>query len=377
MPKISFKTCESVGAGHPDKMCDQISDAILDVCLSEDKDSRVGVECLVKDNNLVIAGEVTTLAKPDYATIARRTIKEIGYSDAEVAGFNINILVSQQSPDIAQGVDTGGAGDQGMMYGYATRETAEMIPLPLLLAHQICFRLAELRASDPNSPLRPDCKAQVTIRYEDDVPVAADAIVVSAQHNAQVSAHDLENYIFENVVKPVAGKWLRFGPVINPHLGGSTGSTKVYINPTGRFEVGGPYGDCGVTGRKIVVDTYGGIGRVGGGCFSGKDPSKVDRSAAYMARHLAKHLVASGFGEEIEVCLAYAIGVAEPVDVSVNILRGDKSREGEAAGKLLSTFDLTPKGIIAALDLKQPIYRRTAAYGHFGRQDFSWEKVGA
>lgn len=376
MSKISFKTCESVCAGHPDKMCDQISDAILDACLMEDKNSRVAAECLIKDNNLIIAGEVTTLASPDYAAIARQTIKTIGYSDAEVAEFKITVLVSQQSPDIAQGVDTGGAGDQGMMYGYATKETAEMIPLPLLLAHQICFKLAELRTTDHNCPLRPDGKAQVTIKYEDDNPICADAIVVSTQHDAKITAHELENYVFENVIKPVAEKWLRFGPTINPHLGGIANSaTKIYINPTGRFEVGGPYGDCGVTGRKIVVDTYGGIGRVGGGCFSGKDPSKVDRSAAYMARHLAKKLIVLGYGEEIEVCLAYAIGVAEPVDVSVNILRGDKSKEQEAAQVIISGFDLTPKGIIKALDLKKPIYYRSASYGHFGRPEFSWENV--
>lgn len=376
MPKITYKTCESVCAGHPDKMCDQISDAILDACLERDPLSRVGVECLIKDNHLIIAGEITTAAAPDYIAIAKQTIKNIGYSETEINDFKIQVLVSQQSPDIAQGVDTGGAGDQGMMYGYATSETAEMIPLPLLLAHKICFRLAELGQSDPVSPLRPDGKAQVTIKYEDGKPVAAEAIVVSVQHDEKISAADLEQYVFELVIKPVAEKWLKFGPTINPHLGGqSTSATKIFINPTGRFEVGGPYGDCGVTGRKIVVDTYGGIGRVGGGCFSGKDPSKVDRSAAYMARLLAKKLITLGYGDEIEVRLAYAIGVAEPVDVSVDIIRGDKPREIEAKQYLLTNFDLKPQGIIKSLDLRQPIYCRTAAYGHFGRPEFSWEKV--
>jgi len=376
MPNITYKTCESVCAGHPDKMCDQISDAILDACLAEDKNSRVAAECLIKDNNLIIAGEITTLASPDYTAIARQTLKEIGYTQSEIDSFNIQILVSQQSPDIAQGVNTGGAGDQGMMYGYATNETPENIPLPLLLSHQICFRLAELRKSDPACPFRPDGKAQVTVGYDNGKPLYADSIVISTQHVPEISARDLEEYVYENVVKPVCGKWLKIGPVINPHLGGTQFSaTKIFINPTGRFEVGGPFGDCGLTGRKIVVDTYGGIGRVGGGCFSGKDPSKVDRSAAYMARYLAKKLVSLGYGDEIEVRLAYAIGVAQPVDVSVSIIAGTSARENEAVQYILSNFDLTPQAIIKTLDLRRPIYQSTAAYGHFGRPEFSWEKV--
>ena len=376
MPNVTFKTCESVCAGHPDKICDKISDAILDACLAADENSRVAAECLIKDNNLIIAGEITTLASPDYTAIARQTLKDIGYNQTEIDSFKIQILISQQSPDIAQGVDTGGAGDQGMMYGYATSETQENIPLPLLLSHQICYRLAELRKTDPACPLRPDGKAQVTVAYEDGKPLFADSIVVSTQHVPEISARDLEEYVFELVVKPVCGKWLKIGPTINPHLGGNQlSATKIFINPTGRFEVGGPFGDCGLTGRKIVVDTYGGIGRVGGGCFSGKDPSKVDRSAAYMARYLAKKLVFLGYGEEIEVRLAYAIGVAKPVDVSVSIMRGSLSREQEAVEYVLNNFDLTPKGIIKLLDLRRPIYCSTAAYGHFGRPEFSWEKV--
>lgn len=376
MTNIILKTCESVCAGHPDKICDQISDAILDACLAADPNSRVAAECLIKDENLIIAGEITTSASPDYSVIAKQTLEDIGYTQKEIDSFKIQILVSQQSPDIAQGVDTGGAGDQGMMYGYATSETVENIPLPLLLSHQLCFRLAEMRRIDPACPLRPDGKAQVTVSYENGQPLFADAIVVSTQHVPEISAHDLEEYVFESVIKPVCGKWLKIGPMINPHLGGTQlSATKIFINPTGRFEVGGPFGDCGLTGRKIVVDTYGGIGRVGGGCFSGKDPSKVDRSAAYMARYLAKKLVFLGYGEEIEVRLAYAIGVAQPVDVSVSILRGDKSREKESVQYILDNFDLTPQGIIKTLDLRRPIYLSTAAYGHFGRPEFSWEKV--
>jgi len=376
MPNITLKTCESVCAGHPDKICDQISDAILDACLAGDPTSRVAVECLIKDNNLIIAGEITTTASPEYTNIAKQVLNDIGYTKPEIDSFKIQILVSQQSPDIAQGVDTGGAGDQGMMYGYATDETVENIPLPLLLSHRICERLGELRKSDINCPFRPDGKAQVSIQYEDGKPVFADTIIISTQHIPEISTTDLEKYVFENVVKPVCGQWLKIEPVINPHMNrNQTNSTKIFINPTGRFEIGVPFGDCGLTGRKIVVDTYGGIGRVGGGAFSGKDPSKVDRSAAYMARHLAKKLVALKFGEEVEVRLAYAIGVARPVDVSVNIIRGDVARAPEASAYITNNFDLTPQGIIKTLDLRRPIYSKTAAYGHFGRGEFSWETI--
>lgn len=374
MSKITFKTCESVCEGHPDKICDQISDAVLDACLQEDGEARVAIECLIKDNNLVIAGEITTTANPDYNLIARETLKQIGYTAEQVADFQIQVLVGKQSPSIALGVDTGGAGDQGMMYGYATNETKEMIPLPLLLAHQLCWKLAELRKANTASILLPDGKAQVTIRYENNRPIAIEAIVVSAQHRAEVTPKEVEDYVFNEVIKPVCGQWLKYGPSINPHFGNNNSvASKIYINPTGRFEIGGSYGDCGVTGRKIAVDTYGGIGRIGGGAFSGKDPSKVDRSAAYMARLLAKKLVTLGYGEEVEVRLAYVIGVAGPVDVSVNIISGDQTREVEAVSYLLSNFDLTPRGIIKLLNLKQPIFQATASYGHFGRPEFSWE----
>ena len=376
MPQTTFKTCESVCEGHPDKVCDQVSDAVVDACLSQDPSSRIGCECLIKDNNLIIAGEITSKAKVDYAAIGKKTLKEIGYGDEELDKFQIEVLVSQQSPDIALGVDTGGAGDQGMMYGYACSETPQLLPLALALSHSLCQRLAEKRKADPQSPLRPDGKAQVTVRYEDGVPVAVDAVVVSTQHNAEISATDLENYVYKEIIQPVLGKWLQVGPLINPHLGNrSSGSTKIYINPTGRFEVGGSYGDCGLTGRKLAVDTYGGIGRIGGGALSGKDPSKVDRSAAYMARYLAKKLIALGYGREVEVRLAYAIGVAQPVDVNVNIIDGDRSRASEAEAYLQKNFDLSPAGIIKFLDLRRPIYRPLASYGHFGREGFAWEET--
>lgn len=378
MSTITYKTCESVCAGHPDKICDQISDAILDACLKADSEARVGVECLIKDNHLIIAGEITVSDQPDYVEIAKATLKLIGYSDGQIADFKIQNLVGTQSKDIAAGVDTGGAGDQGMMYGYATNETKEMIPLPLLLSHQLCRRLAELRKSDPESILLPDGKAQVTIRYEDGRPAAIEAVVVSTQHRAEASQREVEQFVYNQVIAPVCGDWLRFGPAINPHLesdGSGLANSKIYINPTGRFEIGGSYGDCGLTGRKLAVDTYGGIGRIGGGALSGKDPSKVDRSAAYMARLLAKKLVAQGYGQEIEVRLAYAIGVARPVDVSVEIIRGDGARSAEAVAYLLKNYDLTPKGIIKLLDLRKPIYQATASHGHFGRGEFSWEKV--
>lgn len=383
MSQTTFKTCESVCAGHPDKICDQISDAVVDACLAQDPSSRVACECLIKDNNLIMAGEITSLAQVDYVAIAKQVLKEIGYTQEEIDNFQIQSLISKQSPDIAQGVDTGGAGDQGMMYGYASAETEELLPLPLVLAHNLCRKLAELRQADPNSPLKPDGKAQVTIRYENGRPVSADSIIVSTQHSAAVSQQDLEQYVLKNVIIPVAGDWLVAGLTINPHLKKSSAEpTKIYINPTGRFEVGGPYGDCGVTGRKIVVDTYGGIGRVGGGAFSGKDPSKVDRSGAYMARYLAKKLVSLGYGDEIEVRLAYAIGVAQPVDVSVDIITPSASDALglnakpalDPAAYILANFDLSPVGIIKLLDLRQPIYRQAAAYGHFGRPEFSWER---
>ena len=348
MKNITFKTCESVCEGHPDKICDQISDAVLDFCLSKDSESRVAIECLIKDNHLIIAGEVTTTSSPDYAVIAQETLKKIGYSDKEIADFKIQILVGTQSPSIACGVNIGGAGDQGMMYGYATNETAEMIPLPLLLSHQLCQKLSALRKDNPKSQLKPDGKAQVTIRYENNQPVALETVVVSIQHSSDINQAEIEEYVFNEVIKPVCGHWLRFGPIINPHLGlNNSTQTKIYINPTGQFEIGGSYGDCGVTGRKIAVDTYGGIGRIGGGAFSGKDPSKVDRSAAYMARFLAKKLINLGYAEEVEVRLAYVIGVAGPVDVSVDIISGDKLRQSEAVGYIFKNIYTTSEFIIS------------------------------
>lgn len=373
----TLKTCESVSAGHPDKICDQISDAILDACLTEDPNSRVAMECLIKDNNLILAGEITSNANPDYFSIARKTLEKIGYSKTEIEDFKIQNLIGKQSSHIAQGVDTGGAGDQGMMYGYASDETPEMIPLPLLISHRLCQKLNSLMLEEANCPLKADGKAQVTIKYENDYPVSADSIIVSVQHSTDISSSDLEKYVWEKVIEPICAKWIKSVPVINPHFKEKqTGEfTKIFINPTGRFEIGGSYGDCGLTGRKIAVDTYGGIGKIGGGAFSGKDPSKVDRSAAYMARYLAKKIVSLHMAEEVEVRLAYAIGVAEPVDVSVEIIRGDKNREEEIRKYIKENYDLSPNGIIKFLDLKKPIYSKSSTYGHFGREEFSWEKV--
>jgi len=374
---MNFKTCESVCAGHPDKICDQISDAILDACLREDPNSRVAVECLIKDNNLILAGEITSNAFPDYFSIAKKTLEKIGYTKKEIEDFKIQNIIGKQSSHIAQGVDTGGAGDQGVMYGYATDETSEMIPLPLLLSHRLCQKLNSLMIEDTNCPLKADGKAQVTIKYENDKPISADSIIVSVQHSADISSSDLEKYVWEKVIQPICESWIKSESIINPHFKEKqTGEfTKIFINPTGRFEIGGPYGDCGLTGRKIAVDTYGGIGKIGGGAFSGKDPSKVDRSAAYMARYLAKKLVSLGYAQEAEVRLAYVIGVAEPVEINVDIIRGDKSKQSEAINYLKENYNLTPQGIIEFLQLKQPIYSVTSAYGHFGREGFSWETV--
>ena len=372
-----YKTCESVTEGHPDKICDQISDAILDAYITGDPYTRAGVECLIKDNKLVIGGEVTSKTDVDIIAIAKGVLKDVGYTDELIATYEMVNWVGKQSPDISQGVDRDGAGDQGMMYGYACTETEEMIPLPLSLSHKICKKLAEVRRADANSPLLSDGKAQVTVEYIDGQGPKISTVVVSSQHDAVVSQEDLYKYINEKVIQPVCAGYLREKQVINPHFletAVEDNTTKIFINPTGRFEVGGPFGDCGVTGRKIVVDTYGGIGRVGGGCFSGKDPSKVDRSAAYMARYVAKKLVKEGYGDEIEVRLAYSIGVSDPVDVSVSILTGDRSKEAEAVEYIKKNFKLNPRAIIEFLDLRKPIYYKTAAYGHFGRNEFSWEK---
>jgi S-adenosylmethionine synthetase len=373
-----LKTCESVCAGHPDKICDQISDAILDACLAEDPNSRVALECLIKDNNLILAGEITSKANPDYFSIAKNTLAKIGYKKEEVEDFKIQNLIGKQSVFIAQGVDTGEAGDQGMMYGYATDETEEMIPLSLLLSHKLSKKLNDLLREDEDCPLKADGKSQVTVEYADNAKALLDVIVVSSQHKKDISNEDLEKYIFDKVIYPICAKYMKENYVINPHFKNEKQDgnfTKIYINPTGRFEIGGSYGDCGLTGRKIAVDTYGGLAKIGGGAFSGKDPSKVDRSGAYMARYLAKKILALKFASEVEVRLAYAIGVAEPVDISVEIIRGDKNRQEEIIKYIKENYDLSPNGIIKFLDLKRPIYFASSAYGHFGRAGFPWEEV--
>ena len=367
---------ESVGQGHPDKVCDQISDGILDYFISQDKESRVAVECFVKDNFLVIGGEITSKAKADnedIEKIARNIIKEIGY-DKDEYGFNgnnceIRIELSQQSRDIARGVDSGkekeqGAGDQGLMFGYACNETEELMPLAISLSHKLLIKLNELRINKELSYLRPDSKCQISVEYIDDKPKRITAVVLSTQHDPEVRYDILKKDIVEKVIKPVCGKWLYEG-------------TKFYINPTGRFVIGGPAGDTGLTGRKIIVDTYGGFGRHGGGCFSGKDPSKVDRSAAYAARYIAKNIVASKIADKCEVQLAYAIGVAEPVSIYINCFNTNKISENEIHELIKKKFPLKPADIIKELDLKRAIYQKTACFGHFGRneEDFTWEKV--
>ena len=360
-------TSESVTEGHPDKIADQISDAILDAVLAEDPVGRVACETLVTTGMAIIAGEITTKTYVDFPSIVRNTIKEIGYTRAKY-GFDSETCavissIDPQSPDIAQGVDTGGAGDQGLMFGFACRETPELMPLPITLAHKLVRRLAEVRKNGELDFLRPDGKSQVTIEYEGKRPVRASAIVISTQHSPDVSNRDLREAVIERVIKPTV-------PVEFLDK-----ETVFHINPTGRFVVGGPQGDTGLTGRKIIVDTYGGRGRHGGGCFSGKDPTKVDRSACYMARYIAKNIVASGLADEVEVQLAYAIGVADPVSVYVETFGTGRVDPKRLADLVREHFQLTPRGIIESLQLRRPIYKKTAAYGHFGRTepDFSWE----
>jgi S-adenosylmethionine synthetase len=359
-------TSESVTEGHPDKVADAISDAVLDALLAEDPASRVACETLVTTGLAVIAGEITTNAYVHLPEVVRSTIARIGYTDAGF-GFDshtcaVMSTIDRQSPDIAMGVDTGGAGDQGMMFGYATDETEELMPLPITLAHRITRALAERRRSDRGFRwLRPDGKAQVTVLYEDNVPVAVDTVVVSTQHADDVSNTKLRKSIISEIIEPSIPKELRGRKI------------KYHINPTGRFVIGGPQGDAGLTGRKIIVDTYGGMGRHGGGAFSGKDPSKVDRSACYAARWVAKNVVAAGLARRCEVQVAYAIGVAEPVSVMVDTFGTSSVPEARIMDAVRATFDLTPRGIAAALDLRKPIYSATAAYGHFGRTP---EKVG-
>lgn len=362
-------TSESVSEGHPDKVSDQISDAILDALLAEDPKSRVAVETLVTTGLAVVAGEVTTEAYVDVKEIVRQVIKEIGYTkasyrfDAESCG--VLSAIHTQSPDIAMGVDRDGAGDQGMMFGYATKETPEFMPMPLQFSHNLLKELARIRKkTELMSYLAPDSKSQVTIEYDEDgKPVRIDTIVLSTQHDAGVEQgqihEDIKNILIKNVIP---------GELIDS-------KTKYHINPTGNFVIGGPHGDAGLTGRKIIVDTYGGFGAHGGGAFSGKDPSKVDRSAAYAARHIAKNLVATGLAEECLVQLAYAIGVVEPVSINVNSYGTGKMSDNELSKLVAKTFDCTPKGIISRFDLLRPIYRPTAAYGHFGRDEFPWEQL--
>ncbi len=361
-------TSESVTEGHPDKIADQISDAILDACLAEDPSSRVACETLTATGLVVIAGEITTKAYVDFQTLVRGTIQAIGYDNA-LYGFDSNTCavissINKQSGDIAMGVDTGGAGDQGMMFGYATNETPELMPTPISLAHKLTLKLTEVRKTGLLPYLRPDGKSQVTVEYDEHhKPVRVDAVVVSTQHAETISTEQLRADILKHVIQAAVPANLL------------DADTKYHINPTGRFVIGGPMGDTGLTGRKIIVDTYGGMGRHGGGAFSGKDPTKVDRSAAYMARYIAKNIVAAGLAERCEVELAYAIGVAEPVSVLVETFGTGKVEEGKIEELVRKNFKLTPKGIIESLNLRRPIYRKTAAYGHFGRsdKDFTWE----
>jgi S-adenosylmethionine synthetase len=362
-------TSESVTEGHPDKICDQISDAVLDAVLEEDPRSRVACESMVKDRSVYVMGEITTQAKPDIEALVRETVHSIGYTDPAcgftAADCEVTVNLSRQSSDIGMGVETGGAGDQGLMFGYACNETDELMPFPIMMAHKLCQRLAEVRRKNILNFVRPDGKSQVTVQYEKGRPVRVDAVVVSTQHTADVTRETLTEGVLQCVIKPV----------IPSHM--MDPNTKFHINPTGRFVTGGPVGDSGLTGRKIIVDTYGGTAHHGGGAFSGKDPTKVDRSAAYMARQIAKSLVAAGLADKAEVQLAYAIGVAEPVSVTVDTFGTGKVSDCELVGMIRKHFRLTPQGIIESLDLLRPIYRKTAAYGHFGRNEpeFTWEKT--
>ena len=376
MPNNFLFTSESVTEGHPDKICDNISDAFLDEYLRQDPDSRVAVETMVTTDFVAISGEVTSKAELDKKSqeeLVRKIIREIGYDSKDLMfdanTCQINLRLHSQSPDISQGVTATedkeqGAGDQGLMFGYATNETAELMPMPILLAHKLIQRLSEVRRNNTLSWVRPDGKSQVSVRYEDNKPKKIETVVISTQHSPDVSQEEITKEITEKVIKPVLGDlW--------------NDSIKIHINPTGKFVIGGPHGDAGLTGRKIIVDTYGGFGRHGGGAFSGKDPSKVDRSACYMCRYIAKNLVAAGLAERCEVQLAYAIGVAEPVSLYVNTFGTNKIAENQIEKIVRENFDMKPSGIISQLDLKRPIYRKTASYGHFGRNEpeFTWEKT--
>ena len=375
MSKSSYlMTSESVSEGHPDKMADQISDAILDAILNEDKGCRVAVETLVKTGLVVLAGEITTSAEVDYESIARDTIKQIGY-DKEELGFDhksckVLSAISKQSPNIAMGVDrdskeSQGAGDQGMMFGYATSETAELMPTTILLSHQLVKKQSQVRKSNELEWLRPDAKSQITVRFNNGKPEFIDTVVLSTQHDEKISMDEIEKEVIEHIIKPTLPTNL------------ITNNTKFLINPTGSFIIGGPVGDCGLTGRKIIVDTYGGMARHGGGAFSGKDPSKVDRSAAYAARYVAKNIVAAELADRCEIQVSYAIGVAKPTSVRIKTFDTEKISNEKIVDLVDEHFDLTPFGIMNMLDLLQPIYQKTAAYGHFGREDenFPWEET--
>ncbi len=370
-------TSESVGIGHPDKICDQVSDAILDACLSQDAMSRVAVETLVTTQTLVIAGEVTTNAIVDYEKIARDTVRKIGYSD-EALGFDyknmqVTTKIHQQSSDISQGVTEGqglfkeqGAGDQGMMFGFASNETHELMPLAIILSHKLVQRAKELRENNTLTYLRPDCKAQATIRYVDGKPQKAEYLVLSLNHQENVTQEKIREDALNYIINPICKDYL-------------TPETKIFINPTGKFVIGGPNGDTGVTGRKIIVDSYGGYARHGGGAFSGKDPTKVDRSAAYAARYVAKNLVAAGFCDKCEIQVSYAIGKAEPLNITIDTFNTEIIPKEKIEAAVRCVFDLTPKGIITSLNLRKPIYEATAFGGHFGRapsgDSFTWERV--
>ena len=372
MSEYSIFTSESVSEGHPDKMADQISDAVLDAIIADDPHARVAVETMVKTGMAIVAGEVRTSTYVELEDIVRQVILDIGYDSSDVGfdGATCAVLngIGKQSADIAVGVDEAedkeqGAGDQGLMFGYATNETDTLMPAPIYFSHRLVERQAELRKNGRLGWLRPDAKSQVTLRYENGKPVAVDAVVLSTQHSPDIKLADLREAVMEEIVKPVLpSEWLH-------------GDTQYHINPTGNFVIGGPMGDCGLTGRKIIVDTYGGMARHGGGAFSGKDPSKVDRSAAYAGRYVAKNIVAAGLADKCEIQISYAIGVAEPTSISVNTFGTGKLDDNRIAALVREHFDLRPRGIIEMLDLRRPIYRPTASYGHFGREGFSWENT--
>ncbi len=368
--KTYLFTSESVSEGHPDKVCDQVSDAVLDAMLKDDPMSRVACECFASTGLIVVGGEITTKTYVDLQQLVRSVIADIGYTNADYRFDSLSCavinVINHQSPDIAMGVDTGGAGDQGMMFGYASDETPELMPAPITYSHQLVKKLADIRKQEPNKMpyLRPDSKSQVTVEYAENGDILrVDTIVISTQHNPEAEQSKIKEDLINNVISQVIpAKYI-------------DEKTKIYVNPTGSFVIGGPHGDTGLTGRKIIVDTYGGRAPHGGGAFSGKDPTKVDRSAAYAARHLAKNIVAAKISRECTIQLSYAIGVAQPVSINVKLADADRAKEFELAEYIKNNIDLTPKGIIERLDLRRPIYRATAAYGHFGRPEFPWEKL--